>query len=470
MLPPILEAYKPSSVYGFRIKSIDLGKNPFVVNGVQHHRYGATETLLDLNVSWSSDMDVRLVIAVPGPDVEVRVRDFKMRMTIRVTLGPLIPQWPCFANIVLSLVGQPDMDYDITAGKVPLDTVPGLGSFLESFIRHTLVSLLAYPKGITLPVVKGYKIDVGKAAGALGTLQVSFLRVDHFLPRFNKYKKTPFYVKVELVDSGMKRIRGESYTGLTSAMSDVVRYTLYDTTSSLRVWLYFDVVGTDVCVGLCDVPVHALMHQDPEEEMQLVLCKHSDPSRERRCSVFVRGAFLPFGSQSAPPCDAPPATPPPCELSPQFLQEAQRSGPPDPPTARHCSSTGNASREGPPANTGVLFVTVVSAANLRNRELMGKSDPYVFLRVGPSTRQSRYVKSSLNPTFNFEAELDVENIERDVLRLSIIDKNDGMRDKLMGELCMDISTIQSARNAQISGEFELAPQGTVTLTAHFLSH
>ncbi|EPY26121.1 calcium-dependent lipid binding protein [Angomonas deanei] len=469
ILPPILNAAKPSVVYGFSLRAANIGKNPMVINGVQHHVYGSTETTLDLSLSWNADMDFRLLVKVPGPDVEVKIKDFEMRMTLRVTLGPHIPQWPCFANMVVSLVGQPEIDFDLQAGKVPVDSVPGLGGFLDDFIRHTLTGLMAYPKGIVIPIVQGYKIDIGKAAGALGTLKVSFLRVDNFLGKFSKYKKTPFYVKIELLDSGMKRVRGKPYTGLTASMSDVFSFTLYDTTGTIRIWLYFDVVGSDICVGMRDISTSELINCDEDEEIEVMLFKESDPANRRRASVYIKAEMLKLTSakQEEAPKHPPEDPAPPHDVSPEFIQSLGDAAPPVPKNRGPVSVRGL--RQGVPYS-GVIFARVESAEDLRNMERVGTSDPCVFLRINSSIAKSEYIKSNLNPTFNFEAELLVTNSEKDVVQIHIIDKNDIGKDKLMGELTIDVKTILKCRGETMTGTFDLTPQGRVSLNLRFIAH
>ncbi|KPA78462.1 putative mitochondrial calcium-dependent lipid binding protein, putative,synaptotagmin [Leptomonas pyrrhocoris] len=466
VLEPLLEKNRPSFVKGFRIHSASIGTNPITVNGMQHHAYGSTETTLDINVSWTADMDIRLLIRVPGPDMEVSVTDFEMKMTVRAVLGPHIPQWPCFANIGISIVNTPELDFNITAGKIPLDAVPGLGDFLEHFIRRTLVGVLAYPKSIVIPIVKGYELKKGLGSGALGTLKVRFLHIGNVEKKYNKYKKTPFYCKLAL-EGQSKRLRTASYTGFEKPMTDAFSFTMYDNTGILHVWFAFDVPGNDLHVGQCDITTKQLMETDLDE-VELIITKESDASHARRVSVFVKPEFFAFTSreqQQAPA--APPDTPPPRMSTAHFRDEVSMGRPPTVPTSR--GSTPRHSLGGTTCNSGTLFVHVDRATNLKNLESVGKSDPYVLLRVGTSTARSPHINNNLNPVFNWDGEVEVANCETDVLLVRLVDKN-VKTDKLIAELQMPLTRFTENQSDKINGTFPLSPRGSITFSASFMRH
>lgn len=469
ILEPLLEANRPSFVYGFRIKSASIGAKPMTLEGIQHHVYGSRETTLDISVSWSAEMDIRLLVRVPGPDVEVVVSDFDMKMTIRVVLGPHIPQWPCFANAAVSIVNTPELDFNITAAKISLDAVPGLGSFLDNFIRKTLVGMLAYPKAFVIPIVRGYKLDFGLGKGALGTLKLHFRRIDGVMAKYQKYKKTPFYCKLELLGGDKGRMRTASYTGFETPMKDCFSFTLYDNTGVIRVSFAFDVVGSDLHVGQCDINTDTLMKTDLEET-ELIIIKPSDASHTRRLSVFVKSEFLAFDSRDGMNGSAqhPPDGVPPRKTTESFRRSVA-AGQVGPSIPRSRGGTPRASVGNVAGNSGTLFINVVKATNLKNFEVMSKSDPYVLLRINASTCRSKHLNNNLNPVFNFSGELTVKDWETDELLIRLIDKNVGS-DVLMGEATLPVRRIAQSPNETLAGTFDLAPQGTVTLSANFLRH
>lgn len=61
---------------------------------------------------------------------------------------------------------------------------------------------------------------------------------------------------------------------------------------------------------------------------------------------------------------------------------------------------------------GKLTVTVVKANNLKNMEMIGKSDPYVVAHVRPLFKlKTKTVENNLNPVWNEELDFIVEDKE-----------------------------------------------------------
>jgi Ca2+-dependent lipid-binding protein len=73
---------------------------------------------------------------------------------------------------------------------------------------------------------------------------------------------------------------------------------------------------------------------------------------------------------------------------------------------------------------GMLHITIVKASNLRKKDILGKSDPYVKLYLGGATsfgKVTRTVKNSLNPEWNESFKLVVNNPETQSLELHMYD-------------------------------------------------
>ncbi|KAL3700745.1 hypothetical protein R1sor_018767 [Riccia sorocarpa] len=80
---------------------------------------------------------------------------------------------------------------------------------------------------------------------------------------------------------------------------------------------------------------------------------------------------------------------------------------------------------------GMLSVTVVKAHHLKNKDLLGKSDPYVMLRVGDSTRQTKTIMNNLNPEWNETLNIPVDDPDTESLDITVYDWDKvGSHDKL----------------------------------------
>lgn len=70
---------------------------------------------------------------------------------------------------------------------------------------------------------------------------------------------------------------------------------------------------------------------------------------------------------------------------------------------------------------GKLTVTIVKANNLKNMEMIGKSDPYVVVYVRPLFKvKTTVVENNLNPTWNQTFELIAEDQETQSLVLEVL--------------------------------------------------
>lgn len=81
---------------------------------------------------------------------------------------------------------------------------------------------------------------------------------------------------------------------------------------------------------------------------------------------------------------------------------------------------------------GKLTVTVVKANDLKNMEMIGKSDPYVVVYIRPLFKvKSKVIENNLNPVWNQTFELIAEDKETQLLILEVFDKDIG-QDKRLG--------------------------------------
>lgn len=74
--------------------------------------------------------------------------------------------------------------------------------------------------------------------------------------------------------------------------------------------------------------------------------------------------------------------------------------------------------------TGILNVNVVRAYKLKKKDLLGKSDPYVKLKLSDDNLPSKKTtvkRSNLNPEWNEEFKLVVKEPESQALELSVYD-------------------------------------------------
>lgn len=70
---------------------------------------------------------------------------------------------------------------------------------------------------------------------------------------------------------------------------------------------------------------------------------------------------------------------------------------------------------------GMLRVTVIKANDLKNKEMIGKSDPYTVVYIRPLFKvKTKVIDNNLNPIWNEEFDLIAEDKETQSLTLEVL--------------------------------------------------
>ncbi|CAM0905709.1 unnamed protein product [Alopecurus aequalis] len=100
---------------------------------------------------------------------------------------------------------------------------------------------------------------------------------------------------------------------------------------------------------------------------------------------------------------------------------------------------------------GKLSVTVVKAMSLKNKELIGKSDPYVTLYVRPMFKvKTKVIDDNLNPEWNETFELIVEDKETQSVIFEVYDEDNLQQDKRLGAAKLAVNNIQPETPSEIT--------------------
>ncbi|CAH1416330.1 unnamed protein product [Lactuca virosa] len=108
---------------------------------------------------------------------------------------------------------------------------------------------------------------------------------------------------------------------------------------------------------------------------------------------------------------------------------------------------------------GQLTLTIVKATNLKNMEMIGKSDPYVTAFIRPLEKfKTKAVDNNLNPVWNHVLQLIVEDKETQSAILEVLDEDIG-QDKRLGIAKLSLIGLQP----EIENEIELKLQPSLDM-------
>lgn len=98
--------------------------------------------------------------------------------------------------------------------------------------------------------------------------------------------------------------------------------------------------------------------------------------------------------------------------------------------------------------TGVLEVKLVEARDLKNKDLVGKSDPFALIYIRPlhdKTKKSKTINNDLNPIWNEHYEFVVEDISTQHLTVKIYDDEGLQSSEIIGCARVDLTDIQPGK-------------------------
>ena len=157
---------------GIVLQSVILGQKPPVVTNIKVYQKGSSNSgiVADIAFSWNSRMEVKIAMKTlehvgtmsvldrllsliyKTITVKAVVRNLIARGHIRVTMSPLLDSIPVVGGVHISFLQPPSISYEVSSfGANPL-LVPGLESWMASFISEQVMNPFTYPDGYTIDV------------------------------------------------------------------------------------------------------------------------------------------------------------------------------------------------------------------------------------------------------------------------------------------------------------------------------
>ncbi|KAF3433954.1 hypothetical protein FNV43_RR25057 [Rhamnella rubrinervis] len=77
--------------------------------------------------------------------------DLQIHAALRISLKPLVPTFPCFTNVVVSLMEKPDVDFGMKILGGDIMSVPGLYRYVQETIKSQVAILYHWPQTLEIP-------------------------------------------------------------------------------------------------------------------------------------------------------------------------------------------------------------------------------------------------------------------------------------------------------------------------------
>lgn len=132
MADPIFANY----VGKFQIKAIEfekltLGKLPPALHGIKVYETNEKELVIEPAIRWAGNTNITLRINLLSLPVKVQLADLQVFAAPRIALKPLVPTFPCFASVTVSLMEKPHIDFGMKILGGDVMSIPGLYQFVQ---------------------------------------------------------------------------------------------------------------------------------------------------------------------------------------------------------------------------------------------------------------------------------------------------------------------------------------------------
>ncbi|XP_039039852.1 synaptotagmin-2-like [Hibiscus syriacus] len=287
----------------------------------------------------------------------------------RITLKPLVPSFPCFANIFVSLMEKPYVDFGLKLIGADLMSIPGLYRFVQELIKDQVANIYLWPKTLQVPV-----LDPSKAfKRPVGILHVKVVRAMKLKKKDLLGASDP-YVKLRLTEDKLTSKKTTvKHKNLNPEWNEEYDMIVKDPdTQALELHVYdWEQVGKHDKMGMNVVPLKELTPEEPKLTT-LDLVKNMDlndaQNEKLRGQIAVEPTYKPFKED---------------EIPKSFDESKTLQKPPD------------TTRDG----GGVLVVIVHEAQDVEGKH---HTNPYVPVLFRGDKKKTKHVMKNRDPRWEEE--------------------------------------------------------------------
>ncbi|KAH9671528.1 synaptotagmin-3 [Citrus sinensis] len=358
-------------------KTLTLGTLPPIIHGIKVCETNENELILEPAVRWAGNPNITLALKFFSLQITVQLLDVQIRAAPRIVLKPLVPAFPCFAGIAVSLMEKPEVDFGLKL----------VGGDMMETIRNQISALYLWPQTLEIPILDG---SLGAIKKPVGILHVKVIRAIRLL-KMDIFGASDPYVQLSL--SGERIPAKKTSVKMKTLNPEWKRFCIS----------FGNRVGTHDKLGMQVVPLRSLTPNETKE-LTLDLVKNTNPNdpQDKKC----RGQLVVELT---------------CSL---FREESKRlSGPLDR-FERKESEVGKAT-EYVYLGSGLLLVTVEGAKDLEGKH---HNNPYAVVICRGEQKKTKMIKKCRDPIWNEEFQFDFEEAPlKEKIHIEVKSKRRGLR-------------------------------------------
>ncbi|KAL5733508.1 hypothetical protein ACOSQ2_033200 [Xanthoceras sorbifolium] len=399
---PIFAEYSEKyKIKAIEFENLSLGTLPPTINGIRVYETNEKELVMAPVIKWAGNPNVVMVLKWLPLRITLQLVDLQVFVAPRITLKPLVPTFPCFANILVSLMERPHVDFGMKVLGGDIMSIPGLYQFIQKTIKKSVASLYLWPQTLEVPVLDNSNFAMKKPVGILNVKVVRAFK----LMKADLLGSSDPYVKLNLTG---ERLPGKKTTvkkkNLNPEWNEDFKLVVREPQcQALQIQVFdWDKVGGHDRLGMQLVPLKLITPHETKE-FTLDLLKHtniSDPNDKKyRGTILLELTYVPFREDSTK------------ALSGKFDQKDSRN-------YRSFNSEIL-------SKAGLLSVIVQGAEDVEGER---HNNPYALILFRGEQKKTKLLRKTRNPVWNEEFQFDLEEPPvQDKIRIEVFSKRTGIR-------------------------------------------
>lgn len=366
--PIIAEQIPKFKIESVEFEQLTLGGLPPTFQGMKVYSTEEKELMMELGLKWAGTPNILVAVKAFGLKATAQVIDFQVFASPRITLKPLVPTFPCFANIYVSLMEKPHVDFGVKLLGADAMAIPGAYRVVQEIIKDQVADMYLWPKRLEVQIM-----DPAKAMQRpVGILHVKVVRATK-LKKKDLIGSSDPYVKLRLHDD---KVQSKQTTvkrnNLNPEWNEEFSLIVKDPQAQDLVLTLYDweQVGSHDKMGLNVVHLKDLTPEEPKV-VTLDVLKNLNPddaqNEKARGQLVVEVNYKPYGED---------------ELPSMIVAGEVESAP-----------------EGTPEGGGVLVIIVHEAEDLEGKHHM---NPSARLHFRGEVRKTKRLRKNRDPRWDEE--------------------------------------------------------------------
>ncbi|KAL8130617.1 hypothetical protein V2J09_019772 [Rumex salicifolius] len=431
MIEEYIGKYQIQDIY---FEQLTLGSLPPVLHGMKVYETNENELVMEPAIKWAGNPNIVVVVKMLSVPIRIQLIDLQVFASPRVRLKPLVPTFPCFSNIVVSLIEKPYIDFGFKVMGGDIMSIPGLYRLIQRTIKKQIANLYFWPQFLEIPILDS-SLNVTKKP--VGILHVKVVRALKLL-KMDLLGASDPYVKLNLSGGKLptKKTTIKMRT-LNPEWNEDFKFIVNDPeTQSLQLQVYdWDKVGGHDRLGVQVVPLGQLMpHEMKELTLDLLknIHKKDSHSKKPRGKLVLEATYEPFRYESE-------------SFRSQSDKLEKKFSRLESIASSNNSSVGEA---------GALSVNVIGAEDV---EGANHTNPYAEIIFRGERRRTKVIKKNRDPRWNEHFQFMIEEAPlREKIHIEVKSKRRvlGMhRKESLGHLDINLSDV--VHNGRINEKYHL---------------